>query len=73
MRERDPRRFSAQSVPVALDYAVRYLLTAYSPTTGSRGAQGMTDEIVASKPRPVAFLFLQRYWQLGLASGAVKG
>jgi len=33
----------------------------------------ITGSFVSILPLVVAFLFLQRYWQSGLASGGVKG
>ncbi len=32
----------------------------------------MTGSLLSIVPLVVAFLFLQRYWQSGLAAGAVK-
>jgi len=33
----------------------------------------ITGSFVSILPLVIAFLFLQRYWQSGLASGGVKG
>lgn len=47
-------------------------------TTGGGGSQALfstviTGSLVSVVPLIVAFLYLQRYWQSGLATGAVKG
>ncbi|WP_437773603.1 carbohydrate ABC transporter permease [Arthrobacter sp. KNU40] len=47
-------------------------------TSGGGGSQALfssviTGSFVSILPLVVAFLFLQRYWQSGLASGSVKG
>jgi len=46
-------------------------------STAGSGAQALfstviTGSLVAIVPLIVAFLFLQRYWQSGLATGSVK-
>jgi len=47
-------------------------------TTGGGGSQALfstviTGSLVSIIPLIIAFLFLQKYWQSGLATGAVKG
>jgi multiple sugar transport system permease protein len=49
-----------------------------SAASSGGGAQALfstviTGSFVSILPLVIAFLFLQRYWQSGLASGAVKG
>ena len=45
---------------------------------GGSGSRALFSSIITGSflsiiPLVIAFLFLQRYWQSGLASGAVKG
>lgn len=54
-------------------------LAQWNAQGGSNGAMGvsffpmvMTGSVIATIPLIIAFLFLQRYWQSGLATGAVK-
>ncbi|GAP54675.1 part of a binding-protein-dependent transport system [Arthrobacter sp. Hiyo6] len=47
-------------------------------TSGGGGSEALfsnviTGSLVSVLPLIIAFLFLQRYWQNGLASGSVKG
>jgi multiple sugar transport system permease protein len=54
------------------------LTVGLAPWQAGGGAQAVfstviTGSLVSVVPLIIAFLFLQRYWQSGLATGGVKG
>ena len=55
-----------------------WIATACGAETAGGGAQALFSTVITGSfvtviPLIIAFLFLQRYWQTGLASGSVKG